>query len=179
MAYCIKCGKENPDTAKFCTGCGTTLDIKLFTETGKTGMARPSGKKTWMAIAIAALAGLCIVGYFLFFQKTQEKDSATQNNKEYNQSTGKYPYTSERLLTDDDVRNISQADLRIMRNEIYARHGLIFQSADMKNYFSAQSWYTPKFDNVIDMLSAIEKNNIALIKRYEGFEKEYSGDFRR
>ena len=27
MSYCTKCGKQNPDTAKFCTGCGTTLII--------------------------------------------------------------------------------------------------------------------------------------------------------
>ncbi len=25
MAYCTKCGKQNPDTAKFCTGCGNIL----------------------------------------------------------------------------------------------------------------------------------------------------------
>lgn len=28
--------------------------------------------------------------------------------------------------------------LRIMRNEIYARHGYNFASADLKNYFSKQ-----------------------------------------
>lgn len=171
MTYCNKCGKPNPDTAKFCTTCGTTLSNIQFTKPGKLPIKKSSGKKTWMIVAVVALAGLCIAGYFLFIQKKPEKDAA-QNTNNYKQNTGIYLYTSERLLTDDDVINMSQSDLRVMRNEIYARHGLIFQSADMKNYFSAQPWYTPQYDNVIDMLSSIEKNNIALIKRYENFQGE-------
>ena len=171
MAYCNKCGKTNPDTAKFCTTCGTILSNIQFTNPGKLPIKKSSGKKAWMIFALVALVGLCIAAYFLFLQKKPENDAA-QNSKEYNQTTGKYTYTSQKLLTDDDVKNMSQTDLRIMRNEIYARHGLIFQSAEMKNYFSSQPWYTPQYDNVIDMLSYIEKNNIALIKRYESLQGE-------
>jgi hypothetical protein len=54
-----------------------------------------------------------------------------------------------------------------MRNEIYARHGYIFQTPQMKAYFNAQSWYRALYNNVDDQLSAIEKSNVALIKTYE------------
>ena len=54
-----------------------------------------------------------------------------------------------------------------MRNEIFARHGYIFELPEMKSYFAQQSWYHGQYNDVIRMLSAIEKQNIELIKKYE------------
>ena len=54
---------------------------------------------------------------------------------------------------------------KIMRNEIYARHGYIFQTRDMIEYFNAQPWYTPRTRNV--RLSEIETYNVQLIKSVE------------
>jgi hypothetical protein len=80
---------------------------------------------------------------------------------------GKYPQTAERLLTHADISGLSKWDLRIMRNEIFARHGYIFKTTDMKSYFDQQLWYTGKYDNVNASLSQIEKSNIEFIKSYE------------
>jgi serine/threonine-protein kinase RIO1 len=33
-----------------------------------------------------------------------------------------------------------------MRNEIYARHGWVFNRRDLQNYFEGQPWYRPKGD---------------------------------
>ncbi len=54
-----------------------------------------------------------------------------------------------------------------MRNEIFARHGYKFKTEEMRNYFMYEKWYVPRYDNVDDMLSDVEKKNIELIKRYE------------
>ena len=81
--------------------------------------------------------------------------------------TGRFPQASERLLTFDDVRNLSKTDLKIMRNEIFARRGYIFKTSDMKTYFEYQSWYSPKYDDVTPLFTEIEKKNISLIKNYE------------
>lgn len=35
--------------------------------------------------------------------------------------------------------------LHIFKNEIYARHGYIFQNEDLNNYFRGMIWYTPKY----------------------------------
>lgn len=71
-------------------------------------------------------------------------------------------------LTDDDVRDLSGPELRILRNTIYARHGRRFVSKDLQNYFSGFSWYTPRVNEVNpNELSAVEKHNIQLIQRYE------------
>jgi hypothetical protein len=80
---------------------------------------------------------------------------------------GKYRQASDRVLTAVDIAGYSSSELKIMRNEIYARYGYIFKSKEMRNYFTAQSWYTPRYSDVSSFLSETEKKNIELIKRYE------------
>lgn len=80
---------------------------------------------------------------------------------------GKFPEASERYLDDGDLSGMSQYDLKIMRNEIFARHGYIFKTDEMRSHFESQSWYTARYSNVDGMLSGIEKSNINLIKKYE------------
>jgi hypothetical protein len=77
---------------------------------------------------------------------------------------GKYPYTSYRLLRPDELNNMTLQDLKIMRNEIYARYGLKFKpNGDMDKYFRNQKWYNARFDNVDHSLTEIEQQNIQLI----------------
>ncbi|MHC2338033.1 YARHG domain-containing protein [Bradyrhizobium sp. USDA 4454] len=51
--------------------------------------------------------------------------------------------------------------MRIARNEIFARRGRYFDSADLKAYFSRFAWYAPNSWN--PRLNAIEEANVALI----------------
>jgi len=78
-----------------------------------------------------------------------------------------YPNASERLLTASDLVGMDSWDLIIIRNEIYARHGYIFKSQKLKDYFSKQSWYVPRYDNVESKLSVIEQKNVMFIKSFE------------
>jgi hypothetical protein len=80
---------------------------------------------------------------------------------------GRFPECSLRLLDRSDLLDKSAFDLKVMRNEIYARHGYIFRLPDMRSYFSGQAWYTPQYQDVTGMLTPIEKGNIELIRRYE------------
>jgi len=90
--------------------------------------------------------------------------SITQNNSS---TPGKYPQASDRMLISSDLSNMSLWDLKVMRNEIFARHGFIFKTYEMRDYFNRQSWYQALYDNVDNMLSQTEKSNIELIKQYE------------
>lgn len=94
--------------------------------------------------------------------KTQ---NLNKNTPSYN--TGNYPQASERYLASSELYGLSQWDLKIMRNEIFARHGYIFQTDEMRNYFSGKSWYNPRYYDVNDMLTKVEKENITLIKSFE------------
>jgi hypothetical protein len=75
------------------------------------------------------------------------------------------PDSQNRRLTAGDLAKLSAAQLRIARNEIYARHGFRFKSADLAAYFSKMPWYTPLTDTV--SLSPIEQANVELIGTYE------------
>lgn len=81
---------------------------------------------------------------------------------------GKFPKASMWLLSEDEVRALNKKDLRIMRNEIYARYGLIFKAdGEMDKYFSAQKWYQGLHQNVDAFLTELEKTNIKLIIELE------------
>ncbi|TWB96206.1 YARHG domain-containing protein [Bradyrhizobium macuxiense] len=72
-----------------------------------------------------------------------------------------FPDSDRRLLTPADLRRLSRDELRIARNEIFARRGRYFDSADLKAYFSRFPWYAPSSWN--PKLNAIEEANVALI----------------
>jgi hypothetical protein len=67
---------------------------------------------------------------------------------------------------------LSLWDLELMRNEIYARHGWIFNRSDLRSYFESQPWYRPKGDLsnpqqsnrwVEAELTPLERRNIRII----------------
>ena len=80
------------------------------------------------------------------------------------------PDSSTRYLTNSDLNPLSEWEIRIARNEIYARHGRIFKSEEIASYFASKSWYIPsippeQFDN--SYLNAIEIENLKFITNYE------------
>ena len=77
---------------------------------------------------------------------------------------GRWPFLKSRIVTEYFLGYFDKKLLRIMRNEIYARHGYKFSSADLTSYFSKMSWYEPVSDNNKVKLSDIEQVNVNLIK---------------
>jgi hypothetical protein len=69
--------------------------------------------------------------------------------------------------TADDFSGLFTEDLRLLRNEIYARHGRIFKTKVLNDYFSEQSWYQPDPNYSDSMLTAIESENLKAIKEAE------------
>ena len=73
------------------------------------------------------------------------------------------------LLSKDSLKNISDEDLRLAINEIYARHGRKFKSADLQKFFDNKSWYTPKYEpdefdkKQNEILNDIEKKNLKIL----------------
>lgn len=80
---------------------------------------------------------------------------------------GNYPEGSTRILQPSDISGKSKNELRIIRNEIFARHGYLFKSDDLRDHFGNQPWYIGRHTDVNNQLSAIEKQNIEFLKRYE------------
>lgn len=81
------------------------------------------------------------------------------------QSDFLFPDSDSRLLADGDLRTLSKDELRLARNEIFARRGRYFNSPDLTARFSKFAWYVPRTWD--PQLNAVEKANVALIDRYE------------
>jgi len=76
-----------------------------------------------------------------------------------------FPDSHTRRLSPSDIAGLSAAELRLARNEIYARRGRIFKSADLKRHFARFSWYRPVAADV--RLNAVEKANVDLLQAAE------------
>ncbi|MDQ3179786.1 MAG: YARHG domain-containing protein [Acidobacteriota bacterium] len=72
-------------------------------------------------------------------------------------------------ITKEMVDGLFVEDLRVLRNEIYARRGRVFKDAALQKYFAAQPWYQPNPDFKDDMLTETESSNLAIIKEVEEY----------
>jgi hypothetical protein len=80
-----------------------------------------------------------------------------------------YGYLS---LLDREIPNtalavLSKEELRLLRNAIYAKHGMIFQSNDLTTHFQQYSWYRPRSRNVETQLTEVDRINIGNIQVFE------------
>lgn len=80
---------------------------------------------------------------------------------------------SSRYIGEEELYNYDLGQLRLIRNEIFALHGRIFDSQDLRDYFSQKSWYVPtyspeEFDaNMFYYLNDYEEANLNVIMNYE------------
>jgi hypothetical protein len=77
-----------------------------------------------------------------------------------------------RTIETDELWDLTQSELRILRNTIYAKYGYIFRSVDLQAHFSKFPWYQAVNGNVDNYLSVTDKENIARIQRRENSLEE-------
>ena len=70
-------------------------------------------------------------------------------------------------ITIEMVEGLFVEDLKVLRNEIYARRGRVFKDAQLQKYFIAQAWYQPNPDFKDEQLSETEAKNLAIIREAE------------
>lgn len=105
------------------------------------------------------------VCYTLVLTPDNRQDCAAQEKYAESQPIG--DIITGMLLNTTYLSHFSKSDLRLMRNEILARHGWRFQSKDLQEHFGRQAWYKPVADNSTIKLNIIEQTNIQLIKSEE------------
>lgn len=79
---------------------------------------------------------------------TEEPVQATKaQQSQSNGSDDSYIFSnsSSSYLSNSDVSALSDNNLTIALNEIYARRGRIFKDSALSSYFNSQAWYTPKY----------------------------------
>lgn len=81
------------------------------------------------------------------------------------------PDSSTRYLTGTDIAGLTSEELRLARNEIYARHGRKFKDEALQAYFNSKSWYAgtiePERFSDDALLNDVERKNLELIKARE------------
>ncbi|HEX9503042.1 MAG TPA: YARHG domain-containing protein [Patescibacteria group bacterium] len=124
---------------------------------------------------------LSLTGKWTPFNAAQSDRHYTlmRKNFVYNATAGQYSESSVKLLTSDKVNNLYKNELRLMRNEIYARHGYSFKLKDVRELFDNQDWYMPISTDVRKKLTTIEIKNEKLIKQFEKYAEENYDDYGR
>ena len=92
-------------------------------------------------------------------------------------------FSSEQAVSEADLAGLSLAQLRIARNEIFARHGRQFRDTALNQWFYSKQWYLnlpakyspDDFDRLSPSpLSKLEIQNIEVINNYEKYIMENS-----
>ncbi|WP_289055981.1 YARHG domain-containing protein [Carboxylicivirga marina] len=111
-----------------------------------------------------------IILIFFFGCNTQEHSIIYSEIK--NPETDKPIQLSKKLIESNvDLRTLSLSDLRLLRNEIYARKGYIFKSTELSLHFQKFQWYKPKYEGkeIDNYLTEIDKSNIKWIVDIENY----------
>ena len=82
------------------------------------------------------------------------------------------PESATRYYTPEELGSLSDKDLYIARNEIFARHGRSFSGPLLGEYFGGKSWYKPaytaeEFDSMPSPFNEYESANIETIRKVE------------
>jgi hypothetical protein len=72
-----------------------------------------------------------------------------------------------RSISIREITDLNKAELRLIRNMIYARHGYIFNSIDLQEHFSQFYWYSGVSTNIDNEITPDEWNAIEFIRRME------------
>lgn len=94
-----------------------------------------------------------------------DKEGVRMNPDEY-----VLPLSNTIAIQEEDLYNFSDNELKIARNEIYARHGRKFSDQYLAGHFDSCSWYEgtvspEEFGE--ETLSGIEKDNVKMIAKAE------------
>ena len=114
-----------------------------------------------------------------------DSNSLDSNNNKTIKDTNKksnsyiFPYSNVKPLSKSELKNMSKEKLALARNEIFARHGYVFDGEPYKSYFDEKTWYkpNPNFTGEGKQLSPLERHNIKTIMKVEGLDKNLEPNY--
>jgi PQQ-dependent catabolism-associated CXXCW motif protein len=76
-----------------------------------------------------------------------------------------FPDSDRRLISEHETHPLSRDQIRIARNEIFARRGFRFRDQQLLDYFRRFPWYEPRATEV--QLNLVEQANVRLLQSVE------------
>lgn len=152
-----------------------------------------NGGGNGFAIIVGIIILVAIIGFIIHATNNNENNSNQSNNKNAtsgyddsysdieNQDKDSYytsdasseyiiPFSDSEYISYSDLSGLTQAEVTLARNEIYARHGRKFDTDSIREYFESKSWYYPQYnpdDFSESVFNQYEKENIKTIVAYE------------
>ncbi|WP_109832623.1 YARHG domain-containing protein [Reichenbachiella versicolor] len=130
--------------------------------------------KVQVGLKIKLIPFYVLVGVFSICCSTQKKEKTISIYDEIDLVDVSQKLDSVELSTYDFKK------LRLVRNKIFAKHGLIFKSYELTDFYSRFDWYNPtqQIWDVNPELSPIEIYNITLIRKIEK-SLDWNDDFKQ
>ena len=89
------------------------------------------------------------------------------------------PDSLERVLTGEDIENLTLKGIEYAQNEIWARYGRAFDTEELKNYFLSQDWYNPRYQadgsedqTILSQMSEAARENVEFLARAQAEQEE-------
>lgn len=99
-------------------------------------------------------------------------DAAQKKQRNAAISPGDMELFKNTALKEEMLSGLGLYELRLLRNEVYARRGRLFRTEWLGQYFYSQPWYEPMEDYGEPELTPTEKQNVETIVKYENRVKE-------
>lgn len=160
---------SDSSTATSSTSSASTSSASASTSSQSASTASASASATSASADAAAAAAAAEAA------AQQQQQQAAQPEPEPTYYYNDYyvlPESSYYYYSWDELSGMSSYDLYIARNEVYARHGRMFNRSDLQDYFNSQAWYEPlytpaQWDSMGNQLSDAELSNVKLMKQVE------------
>ncbi len=127
-------------------------------------------RRTVTGCIVAAIVLICILLILYRSPLLDEDSSGVYLNSITANDNYILPDSDTRYYTESELSGLSEDELRLARNEIYARHGRKFDAEDLQEYFGNQSWYEGTIepsDFSESLLNEYEKANVDTIMAVE------------
>ncbi|MBR5127317.1 MAG: YARHG domain-containing protein [Roseburia sp.] len=184
VSFYQKASNEKEDTLGFLCGIyrtnqysnsGTGETLVAYTDDGKLYyVMKPSDVTCYVEDEVIVSEYSEMMPYVEWIAGNMEIHA---ENVHYDVSQYEIPVSSILPLESYHVMNMTNNQLWIARNEIYARHGRVFQNEYLASYFESCSWYEVKEDkNEVNEreLNEVEIANLKLIvEAEEAYAKEH------
>ncbi|MEE1494314.1 MAG: YARHG domain-containing protein [Anaerostipes hadrus] len=179
--FCPYCGSENKKTKKknkWLTGVmGLIVVCIIFgiaagamnsnkKEDAKKDTASNTEKATEKQTTAASTKTAVSTETASTKQTKNNTQAADDQQDETENSEYILPESDTRYVDQDEIDQLTKNEVRLAINEIYARHGRIFENSELREYFESKDWYDgtiepEDFDE--DVLNQYEKANVKLL----------------
>ena len=151
----------------------TSLDTGTFYVAGEDGMTStqtPAGSTGQVSSGVIASQGQAssgnLTGQISSDYVTGETDGAQAGSSDSYMISD----SNSRYIQAEELAGWTGWQLKVARNEIYARHGMIFKTGAIQDHFNTRSWYHGTVDAAsfnTSVLNAYEWANIKTIQEAE------------